>query len=186
MQLVWPGLDYLPGYKAALERGWSPDNIRGAAATREELDAIANDAKHFVESLVDREARGAPIKLADGSTSRRLPGFHKWMWDGEFCGSINFRWQPGTAELPAPVPGHIGFAVVPWKRRRGYATQALRDMLREATAEGLPYVEITCDEDNLASQGVIRASGGALVERFDKLPQHGGKPSLRFRVALSA
>jgi predicted acetyltransferase len=182
MQLVWPRLDYLPSYKAALERGWSPDNIRGAAATREELEAIAADAKAFVESLVDREAKGPPIKQPDGSTAPRLPGFYRWMWDGEFCGSINFRWQPGTPDLPVRVPGHIGFSVVAWKRRRGYATQALKHMVGEARKEGLAYVDVTCDEDNVASQGVIRASGGTLVERFTKLPQHGGKPSLRFRI----
>jgi predicted acetyltransferase len=183
MQLVWPGLDYLPSYKAALERGWSRDNIRGAEATRDDLEAIASDAKGFVESLVDREAKGPSIKLPDGSTVRRLPGYYKWMWDGEFCGSINFRWQPGTADLPVYVPGHIGFAVVAWKRRRGYATQALRHMVGEAKKEGLPFVDVTCDEDNIASQSVIRANGGTLVERFTKLPQHGGKPSFRFRIA---
>src|SRR6266480_3687040 len=32
MQLVPPALDRLPSYVAALKRGWSPDNIKGAAA----------------------------------------------------------------------------------------------------------------------------------------------------------
>ena len=54
------------------------------------------------------------------------------MWDGEFCGSIGFRWQPGTSTLPPYVLGHIGYAVVPWKRGRGYATQALALLLPEA------------------------------------------------------
>lgn len=26
-----------------------------------------------------------------------LPGYHLWMWDGEFCGSINLRWHRGTS-----------------------------------------------------------------------------------------
>jgi predicted acetyltransferase len=41
------------------------------------------------------------------------------MWDGEFCGSIGLRWLPGTEELPPHCLGHIGYAVVPWKRRLG-------------------------------------------------------------------
>ena len=41
MKLVWPSQEYLPSYVAALERGWSPDNLRGQAAVREELDRIA-------------------------------------------------------------------------------------------------------------------------------------------------
>jgi predicted acetyltransferase len=40
------------------------------------------------------------------------------MWDGDFAGAINLRWQPGTAELPPHCLGHIGYGVVPWKRGR--------------------------------------------------------------------
>ena len=32
MQLVRPTLSHLPSYRAALERGWSADNVRGPAA----------------------------------------------------------------------------------------------------------------------------------------------------------
>ena len=107
------------------------------------------------------------------------------MWDGEFCGSIGFRWQPGTNTLPPTCLGHIGFSVVPWKRRKGYATAALAMLLPDAKAEGLSYVELTCDTTNVASRRVIEANGGVLVERFRKLPSHGGAESLRFRIDLA-
>jgi len=29
LELVWPSNEYLPGYVAALARGWSADNVRG-------------------------------------------------------------------------------------------------------------------------------------------------------------
>src|SRR5690242_12260572 len=125
MELVIPAAEHLPSYVAALERGWSADNTRGLDAAREELALIAQDASAFVASQVDREAKGPPVTLPDGSKVNRLPGYRKWLWDGEFCGSIGFRWQPGTTDLPAHVLGHIGYAVVPWKQRRGYATRAL-------------------------------------------------------------
>ncbi|MGZ5037847.1 MAG: GNAT family N-acetyltransferase [Usitatibacter sp.] len=182
MELVRPALAHLESYRVALERGFSPDNIRREIATREELAAIAKDPRAFLDRMDDREAKGPPISLPDGSTVPRLPGLRRWMWDGEFCGSINFRWQPGTSALPAHVLGHIGYAVVPWKRRLGYATRALALMLDIARAEGLAYVEITSDEDNVASQKVIAANGGALVERFVKPAAYGGKPSLRYRL----
>jgi predicted acetyltransferase len=104
------------------------------------------------------------------------------MWDGEFCGQIGFRWQPGTAELPPYCLGHIGYAVVPWKRGRGYATKALALLLPQTRLEGLPYVEITTDESNSASRHVIEANGGRLVGRFDKPADYGGAPSLRYRI----
>ena len=186
MELVRPSSEHLPGYVAALERGWSPDSARGKAAADDELERIAGDGERFLASLVDREAKGDPVVLPDGSSVARLPGYRRWMWDGEFCGSIGFRWQPGTEALPPHCLGHIGYAVVPWKRNRGYATSALRQMLPEARAEGLAYVEITTDPDNVASQRVIEANGGVLVERFTKPPQFGGRPGLRYRIDLSA
>ncbi len=186
MELVTPALEHLPSYAEALGRGWSPDNVRGAAAAVDELARIRADSAAFVASMVDREAKGGPLTLLDGSQVPRLPGFRLWMWDGEFCGSIGMRWQPGTEELPPHCLGHIGYAVVPWKRRRGYATRALAAMLPRARAEGLRYVEITTDENNAASQRVIEANGGVLHERLVKPPGFGGKPGLRYRIALDA
>jgi predicted acetyltransferase len=111
-----------------------------------------------------------------------LPGYSRWIWDGEFCGSISFRWQPGTAELPPYCLGHIGYSVVPWKRHRGYATRALQLLLPSAESEGLAYVEITTDADNTASRRVIEANGGQLIEQFRKSPELGGSHSLRYRI----
>jgi predicted acetyltransferase len=183
MELVWPAEQYLESYAAALVRGWSPDNLR-PEASREQLDRIATDRVAFVAELVDREGKGAPIRLPDGSRVPRLPGYYRWMWDGEFCGSIGFRWQAGTTELPPYCLGHIGFSVVPWKRRRGYATRALAILLPDANNEGLAYVELTTDVDNTASQRVIGANGGRLVGRFRKPIEQGGSESLRFRIDL--
>jgi len=184
MRLVWPSREYLRGYTAALERGWSPDNTRGQAAADEELARIASDPDGFVASLVDVEARGEPITLADGTAVPRLPGYRKWMWDDEFCGSIGLRWQYGTEALPPYCLGHIGYAVVPWKQRRGYATAALRYLLRDAREVGLRYVELTTDPDNVASQSVIEANGGVLCEEFIKPAAFGGTPGLRYRIYL--
>ena len=181
MDLVEPTLDRLPAFVDALERGWSPDNIRGADATREELEAIRGDAAGFIARQVDREARGGPVTLLDGSKVPRLPGYRLWIWDDGFCGTMGFRWQPGTTRLPAHVLGHIGYAVVPWKRRLGYATLALGLMRDRVHAEGLAYADLTSDLVNVPSHRVILANGGVAIERFRKPAALGGRESLRFR-----
>lgn len=186
MELVAPAPAHLASYVAALNSGWSPDNVRGRVAAEELLAWIARDPAGFLASFNDPLAEGPPITLPDGSTVKRLPCLGRWMWDGEFAGSIGFRWQPGGPELPPTCLGHIGFAVVPWKRGRGYARQALAEMLDEARTRGLPYVEVTTTPDNVASKKIIEANGGELVEQFTKGPEFGGGEALRYRIALAA
>jgi predicted acetyltransferase len=181
MQLQTPSLHYLPHYADALRRGWSPDNQRDEVRL-EQLHEIENNPEAFAASLDDPEGKGPPIALPDGSVVKRLPGFQRWLWDGEFCGNIGFRWKPGTPELPPTCLGHIGYAVVPWKRGKGYATAALRLILPEAWSLGLPYVEITTSPSNEPSQHVILANGGILIETFRTINAHGGAESLRFRI----
>ena len=182
MELVWPRLEHLESYTAALRTGWSPDNTRPEAA-QDELARIEADPARFIAEQVDIEAKGPPIVLPDGTTVPRLPGYHRWMWDGEFCGSISFRWQPGTTDLPPYCLGHIGYAVVPWKRGKGYATQALGLLLADIRGGDLEFVEITTTVDNTPSQRVIEQNGGKRVETFRKL-YHGGGEGFRYRIAL--
>ena len=180
MQLVEPSLDHLSSYAAALEAGWSPNNVRNVSA--EQLGAINESPVAFVAGLT---MQGGTISLPDGTAVPKLPFIARWMWDGAFCGSISLRWQEGTDALPPHVLGHIGYAVVPWKRGRGYATAALRQMLIEARAVGLGRVEITTDPDNLASQRVIERNGGQYVDSFVN-ESFGPEPHLRYVVDLIA
>jgi predicted acetyltransferase len=183
MDLVRPSVDLVESYAEALRRGWSPNTERDVSA--EELAELTADPAAFVAGMDDRNPQGRTVTLPDGSQVPRLPAFTRWMWDDGFCGSINVRWRPGTTDLPATCPGHMGYAVVPWKQRRGYATQALGAMLTLVAIEtGLPWVAITTDPDNVASQKVIEANGGVLVDRFHRDPASGGGEALRYRVPV--
>ena len=186
MKLVEPAREHLPEYIAALRQGWSGDTISTAQTATAELARIESDPDAFLRSTTDRNPVGSFVTLPDGSQVPRLPSIKRWMWDESFCGSINFRWQPGTAALPPHVLGHIGYSTVPWMRGRGYAKEALRLILVEATREGLPLVELTADPDNVASQRVILANGGELIGEFTKPPAYGGTSSLRYRIKLSS
>ena len=185
VELRIPDRSMLPSYVEALRRGWSARNDLPDDARRQ-LETIEADPDGFLAAHIDPEAKGEPITMPDGSKVPRLPGISLWIWDGEFCGVANLRWQDGTAELPEHVLGHIGYSVVPWKRGRGYATAALGLLLERARETRLEYVELTCDPGNEASRKVIEANGGVFVERFTKSHHHGGKPGLRYRIPLGA
>lgn len=64
----------------------------------------------------------------------------------------------------AVVGGHIGYAVRPAHRRRGYATEMLRQSLVLARAEGVVAVLVTCADDNVGSRAVIERLGGVLED----------------------
>lgn len=179
MKLVEPALEYLPSYAAALATGWSPNNVTNVSA--EQLAAIEGDATGFIAGLVKQ---GGTIKLPDGTIIPKLPFIARWMWDGDFCGSVSLRWQAGTDALPPHSLGHIGYAVVPWKRGRGYASEALRLILVEARSIGLGQIEITTDPDNRASQRVIERNGGRFVETFVN-HHYGPDPHFRYVVELN-
>jgi predicted acetyltransferase len=181
--LIRPTLACLPSYQEALEHGWSPNTMQPEVAAQE-LAAIAADRNRFITGLTDREAHGGPITLPNGAQVARLPGYRMWLWDGEFCGSFGLRWAPGTSTLPSYCYGHIGYSIVPWKRRLGYATAGLRLLLAEARLEGLRYVDLTTDLDNLASQKVIKANGGTSLGAYRRPVEFGGETHLRFRIAL--
>lgn len=183
--LVIPDLTRLPSYVDALARGYLPSNVDSATIARRHVDAIARDGAAFVASLTDVEAKGGPITLPDGSIVPRLPGFTRWIVDGDaFCGQINLRWSPGTDDLPPHVLGHVGYVIAPWHRRQGHASRALAQVLPLARTVGLGRVDLTTAPDNTASQKVILANGGVFVRRFIKAAAYGGTEDFLFRITL--
>lgn len=183
MILVTPAPEHLASYKDALRRGYFPSTTRPALRD-EHLAALRDDPGSFLAGQDDPDGKGPPVTLPDGTRAPRIPGIVRWLWDGAFAGGISLRWQPGTPALPPHVHGHVGYSVVPWRRRRGYATRALALILPEAARRGLPHVEITTDPGNIASRRVIEANGGVLLGRFAKGPEYGGGEGLLYRIVL--
>jgi predicted acetyltransferase len=89
--------------------------------------------------------------------------------------SVRFMLNASLAERG----GHIGYGVLPQHRRRGYATEILRQSLVIARAAGVGRVLVTCDQDNAGSRAVIESCGGVL----DSVVTLDGKPPvLRFWI----
>lgn len=183
IKLVTPSLHYLPSYIVALKKGWLPNNMRAQSAA-EELERIECDAQSFIDWLDSRNTEGETIPLPDGTLVPRLPGFRQWMWDGEYCGSIALRWQAGSNELPDFCLGHVGYSVVPWKQCTGYATQALKLLLPMAHEQGLAYLVISTQPENVASQKVILNNGGRFLDAVLPPKFYGHAEEWRYRIEL--
>ncbi len=113
--LVMPDLEKLSGYEAALAKGWSPDprRIGDTGFIEAELQDLRNDPAAYLDKLMGRHASaGQQI----GDTAMALTNHTFWIWDGEFCGRIDLRYLPVTWTVPASIPGHVGYSVVPWNR----------------------------------------------------------------------
>ena len=61
--------------------------------------------------------------------------------------------------------GHIGYAVRPSQRGKGYGRQMLRLALEKARALGIKKMLVTCGDDNIASVRVIEKNGGKLADK---------------------
>ncbi|WP_293931631.1 GNAT family N-acetyltransferase [Iodobacter sp.] len=184
VKLVTPNLTLLPSYLAALERYWTPNHDRDPAGARQLLDAILRDPATFLASLSNPEGKGSPIVLEDGTAVPRLPFTRYWISDGEYAGEINLRWQLGTSELPAYCLGHIGYAVVPWKRNAGYASLAIRQLLPIAHKFDLKWLDISMAANNIASRRTAEKAGAILIKEFNAGAEYGNVDALLYQLPV--
>jgi predicted acetyltransferase len=80
--------------------------------------------------------------------------------DDVIVGIVSIR--HGDNHATTNFDGHIGFAVVPEHRQKGYASEMLKQSLRYCWEFGLNEVLVICDESNIISARVIMKNGGIL------------------------
>ena len=100
--------------------------------------------------------------------------------DGDIVGRVSIRHELNA--YLASVGGHIGYAVRPAHRRRGYARSILRQSLELASGVGLHRVLITCDDDNVASVRLIESFGATLENVLGA--GSGSSPTRRYWIDL--
>ena len=82
--------------------------------------------------------------------------------NGEIVGRASIRFELNA--FFETQGGHIGYYVRPEYRRRGYATEILRQALIIARAEGVGPVLMYCSDNNVGSSIAIERNGGVLDE----------------------
>ncbi len=80
--------------------------------------------------------------------------------DGVIVGRASIRFE--LNDFLAYEGGHVGYGVLAAHRRRGYATEILRQSLAIARDHGVERALVTCDDDNAGSATVIERCGGVL------------------------
>jgi len=125
-----------------------------------EREQATRDFVGFVRS-VDAFSRGEQLPRGWVASSSF------WLVDGDtYIGSVNIRHD--LTEWLERFGGHVGYAIRPSMRRRGYGTLICKLALDEAREIGLKRVLITCDADNIGSRKIIEANGGVFS---DEVPQ---------------
>ena len=101
--------------------------------------------------------------------------------DHRLLGMIDVRHSVCTPFL-WEYAGHIGYAVRPSERRKGYARRMLRLALSYCRSLGMTEVRLGCYADNTASVRTIEGCGG---HRTEEKPYADGKPMYLYTVALN-
>jgi predicted acetyltransferase/8-oxo-dGTP pyrophosphatase MutT (NUDIX family) len=119
-----------------------------------DLTKMANDFEGYVIGL---------LRMKDRATQRQdlVPETRLWLVEGgEFIGVTGIRHELNENLLA--WGGHIGYAVRPSKRRRGYGKLILQLALEKSKEIGISRVLVTCSPENVASRKIIESNGGIL------------------------
>ncbi len=126
--------------------------------------------KNFEELLLKIRKDRKGINLPKG----RVPQTEYWLVEGNrYIGTISIRHR--LNKILRAWGGHIGYAVRPKERQKGYGTLMLRLVKTKAKILGLNKVLLTCDETNIGSMKIIQANGGSYYGRIPETKDHPAK-----------
>ncbi len=120
----------------------------------------SGDFSGYVRKL-NAWSRGS--ELPEGSVPN---SYYVGVVNAAIIGRVSIRHE--LNEFLSRIGGHIGYGVIPSERRRGYATEMLRQALPICATLGIRTALVTCDADNIESRRVIEKCGG----RFEGLTDY--------------
>lgn len=149
-------------------------------------EELLEESFHFLLELAPEEEwssyveRLGKLGRGEGVPEGRVPAsFHVLLVEERVVGRVSIRHS--LNEQLHKYGGHIGYAVRPGWRRRGYASMLLAHGLEVCKEKGVGNVLVTCDEENEGSRRTIEKAGGVLE---DIQPDPQGPAKRRYWIAL--
>jgi predicted acetyltransferase len=172
LELVSPRLGYAQAFLAMAEEFQAAGEMQYANC----LHKIREDFPAYLKEI---KGMLGPRGLKPG----RVPQSEFWLVDPQrhmVLGTIRFR-HALNARLEING-GHIGYAIRPGERGKGYAKRQLAMLLNCLAKSGWQRVLLTCDAENYASARVIEANGGRLEDQC--LDETSGRQVNRYWINL--
>ena len=85
--------------------------------------------------------------------------------EGKIIGRVSIRHR--LTDYLERIGGHVGYGVIHSYRRRGFATEMLKQAISVCFSLKINQILVTCDEDNIGSRKVIEKCGGVFENITD-------------------
>jgi predicted acetyltransferase len=167
LQLVMPCCKYWDSYKASYPEMSHEGLVKGM-----DWDEQSSADKYFQEALDMKNG----AHLGD-----LVPASNFWIIaNDQYVGRMSIRHE--LNDWLRIYGGHIGYEIKLSARRKGYATQALKQAISycQIILE-IPELLLTCNDENIASYKTIENNGGIL---FKKMNDEGGHLSRYYSITL--
>lgn len=160
LKLIFPTEEYLPDVAAYREEMLLDGcDIAGCANLKDQPDIT----EWFHEAINLLHSETAPQGWVQSTQFLALRES-----DGALVGMIQIRHEIESSDYLRNYGGHIGYSVRPKERRKGYATEMLRQALAFCRTLGIKRVLMTCWPYNEGSKKAILKNGGVFEsERYE-------------------
>jgi predicted acetyltransferase len=168
LKFITPNRDIFSDYISALREG-----MELHALPEECIQSYENNFDVWWDETCNIKV---PVRMPNGELRQKVPETILWLVrDKDFIGRVGIRHT--LNENLKQFGGHIGYAVRPKERQKGYGKMLLAEGLRFAQSIGIKEALLTCNSNNITSIKIIESFKGQLQ---DSLPIE-GKDYVQYR-----